>query len=434
MSVLIVGNITDDVYLNLDSRREHLETDKNNVKWLDLAFNASEHHYFNRNNSLGGAAVSLEVLQKLGVPASISNSELNFNENTNSADAASTRRYILINDDAVTYFAPSKFKNTIFTPPTTPVDYIYIDRSATLDYSTTETIKSYIENNPDTGLVLYLQYLDNPHLNSLLPQASLVFCENFSEFQTAPAFAGSPLESVDPSTIIDVSETNLSYLKVKEKISIKNVDILTHLSTYSILSATVLGCFILGYSVEESLALARVNLEQYRIDSTLTLDQLKNHLSAHDSDNNIELIASNLVLKPKGILAADESGGSIHKKFEQLDIPDTFENRRDYRNIFFTTKDLEKYVNGVILFDETARQTADNGQNFVDFLIGRCIIPGIKVDQGLEKFSSSTPPDYPESVEAHPDETWTKGLNGLDSRLSEYYQMGLRFAKWRAAF
>ncbi|MBQ3436542.1 fructose-bisphosphate aldolase class I, partial [Candidatus Saccharibacteria bacterium] len=108
-------------------------------------------------------------------------------------------------------------------------------------------------------------------------------------------------------------------------------------------------------------------------------------------------------------------------KFEQLDIPDTYENRRDYRNIFFTTPDLEKYVNGVILFDETARQFADNGQNFVDFLIGRRIIPGIKVDQGLEKFPNSL-------------ETWTKGLDGLDSRLQEYYQMGLRFAKWRSAF
>ena len=430
-----MGNITDDIYLNLDSRLEHLETDKNNVKWLDLAFNASEHHYFNRNNSLGGAAVSLEVLQKLGVPATISNSKLDFNENINpSADVTLAHRYILINDGAVTYFAPSKFKDTIFTPPDTSIEYLYIDRSATIDYSTAEAIKSYIETNPNTELILYLQNLDNPHLNSLLPHSSLVFCENFSELQTAPTFAGSPLESLDSSIIIDVSETHLAYQKIKENISIKNVDILTHLSTYSILSATVLGCFILGYSVEESLALAHINLKHSRIDSALTLEQLESHLSTHNSESNLELIASNLVLKPKGILAADESGGSIHKKFEQLNIPDTFENRRDYRNIFFTTKDLEKYVNGVILFDETARQTADNGQNFVDYLTGRRIIPGIKVDQGLEKFSDSTPPNHPKDAKVHPDETWTKGLNGLESRLNEYYQMGLRFAKWRAAF
>ena len=123
----------------------------------------------------------------------------------------------------------------------------------------------------------------------------------------------------------------------------------------------------------------------------------------------------------KGILAADESGGSIKKKFAELEIEDTFENRHDYRNIFLTTPDLEQYVNGVILFDETARDKTDNGMPNVDYLISRRIIPGIKVDQGLEKFENS-------------EETWTKGLNDLPERLREYYGMGLRFAKWRAAF
>ncbi|MBR2708787.1 fructose-bisphosphate aldolase class I [Candidatus Saccharibacteria bacterium] len=435
MSVLIVGNITDDVYINLDSRLEHLETDKNNVKWLDLAFNASEHHYFNHDNSLGGAAISLEVLQKLGVPTSISNSKLNFDENTNlSADITLAHRYILINDDAVTYFAPSKFKDTIFTPPTEIIDYLYIDRSATLDYSTTEAIKSYIETNPDTGLILYLQHLENPYLNSLLPEASLVFCEKLSEIKTAPEYSSSPLKDLDPEIIIDIAETHLAYQGIKEKISIHNIDMFTHLSIYSIASATVLGCFILGYSVEESLAFARINLEHSSLDSTLSLEQLKSHFESYTSTDNLNLIATSLVLKPKGILAADESGGSIHKKFEQLNIPDTFENRRDYRNIFFTTKDLEKYVNGVILFDETARQTADDGQNFVQYLTDRRIIPGIKVDQGLEKFSDSAPQNAPEDAKVHPDETWTKGLDALDSRLREYYDMGLRFTKWRAAF
>ena len=124
----------------------------------------------------------------------------------------------------------------------------------------------------------------------------------------------------------------------------------------------------------------------------------------------------------KGILAADESGGSIAKKFAAANIPDDEPTRRNYRNIFFTTPDIEPYLSGIILFDETARQFADDGSSFVEFIAGRNIIPGVKVDQGLEPI--------PES----PIENQTKGLDGLGERLAEYYDMGARFAKWRAAF
>ena len=136
---------------------------------------------------------------------------------------------------------------------------------------------------------------------------------------------------------------------------------------------------------------------------------------------NLGQMARFLVGNGKGILAADESGGSIHKKFLSMDIPDDERHRRDYRNLFFTTPGLEKYVNGVILFDETARQRADDGRNFVEFLSSKGIIPGIKVDMGLAKMPEST-------------EKFTLGLAGLKDRLEEYFEMGLRFAKWRAAF
>ena len=104
-----------------------------------------------------------------------------------------------------------------------------------------------------------------------------------------------------------------------------------------------------------------------------------------------------------------------------MNIPDDEQHRRDYRNIFFTTPDLEKYVNGVILFDETARQKADDGKDFVTSSPDKGIIAGIKVDQGLVNFEDS-------------DEKYTQGLEGLPERLAEYYHMGARFAKWRAAF
>jgi len=135
----------------------------------------------------------------------------------------------------------------------------------------------------------------------------------------------------------------------------------------------------------------------------------------------IEETAQKLMTPGKGILAADESGGSIHKKFESMNIPDDEQHRRDYRNIFFTTPDLEQYASGVILFDETARQLADDGNTFIDHLSNRGVISGIKVDQGLVNFENS-------------DEKYTQGLDGLSDRLEDYYQMGARFAKWRAAF
>ena len=410
MNILVVGNVLKDVYLNLDTRTEHLETDKKNTKWLNVGFDTSEHHFFNRDSSFGGAAVSLEVLQKMGLTTTITNFDLQLeNDGFTSTSPTGIYRYILIADDQVSYFVPTDSVATTFTPPTQPVNYLYIDRSANLDAKATAKIQSYLDTSPNTKLVLYIKNSSNQHLDDLVPYASLIFLEN------------KEIKGIDPTKLIYISENKLSYLDISEQISINRIDLLTHLSAYSIAAATILGGFILGDSVEDTFALARANIENSRLNSVLSLSEMQEIANHANLGNNLELIATNLVLKPKGILAADESGGSIKKKFAKLNIPDTYDNRRNYRNIFFTTPDLEKYVNGVILFDETARQLADNGQNYVHFLTSRQIIPGIKVDQGLAIFDNSL-------------ETYTKGLDGLERRLEEYYLMGLRFAKWRAAF
>lgn len=411
MNILVVGNVLKDVYLNLDTRTEHLETDKNNTKWLDVSFNTSEHHFFNRNSSLGGAAISLEVLEKMGLPTFISDSDLHFQNETLTTDLPTeTYRYILIADSKVSYFVPSNYKKTTFTPPAEPVDYLYIDRSATLGPEEIAKISTYLDISSSTKLIIYVTKANHANLSNLISRASLIFSENYPEIQ-----------DIDPQKLIHISENKLSYLDIHEDVSVDRIDILTHLSVYSITAATILGGFILGNSVEDSLALARINIENSRLNAVLPLFEMQEIAKNTSSQDNLELLAANLVLKGKGILAADESGGSIKKKFAQLNIPDTYENRRDYRNIFFTTKDLEKYINGIILFDETTKQFADNGQNYVDFLTSKRIMPGIKVDQGLVKFDNSL-------------ETYTKGLDGLDERLKEYYIRGLRFAKWRAAF
>lgn len=420
MSILIVGNIIKDVYLNLDSRTEKFETDKENIKWLNLKFSASEHFFFSRNSNLGGAAVSLETLNKLNLEATVLGANLSLRQGDLFNDSpVYTHRYILTSDNGVCYFAPTEQPTTLFEPPEKTYDYLYIDRSANLNPESVQKIATYLNKTPKTKLVIFYSSQNGPKLNNLLSRADLIF----SEVQTSPE-----LDNLDPAKQIFITEKKLSYLDITENISLSRVNKMTHLSTYSIASATILGCFIIGYSVEESLRLARLNMENSKLNSVLSLSRLQELSSRPNPTESLELTAANLVLPGKGILAADESGGSIHKKFDQLDIPDTYENRRDYRNIFFTTPDLEQYVNGIILFDETAHQTADNGQTFTDYLISRRIIPGIKVDQGLTEIED------PEEKQAIPGEVYTEGLDGLPSRLAKYYQMGLRFAKWRAAF
>tara|TARA_B100002003_G_C14085273_1_gene522053 strand:+ start:395 stop:1408 length:1014 start_codon:yes stop_codon:yes gene_type:complete len=133
-------------------------------------------------------------------------------------------------------------------------------------------------------------------------------------------------------------------------------------------------------------------------------------------------IAKKMVQKGKGILAADESNPTCRKRFDTIGVESNFKNRNEYRNLLFTSKGIEKYISGVILFDETLRQSTTCNQEipFPELLQSKGIIPGIKVDRGaknLERFSN---------------EKATAGLDGLGERLEEYYELGARFAKWRA--
>jgi len=122
----------------------------------------------------------------------------------------------------------------------------------------------------------------------------------------------------------------------------------------------------------------------------------------------------------KGILAADESTGTIGSRFAKIDLENTEDNRRKYRQLLFKTPELEKYVSGVILFDETLFQKTDEGVPFVDLLRSKGILPGIKVDKGVKPLYGTN------------GETVTQGMDDLDVRAAKYYAQGARFAKWRA--
>jgi fructose-bisphosphate aldolase class I len=138
------------------------------------------------------------------------------------------------------------------------------------------------------------------------------------------------------------------------------------------------------------------------------------------SHEELDGIARALVAPGKGILAADESSGTISKRLAAIQVESTEEHRRAYRQLLFTTKGAERFISGVILFDETIRQHTADGTPFPQVLAKSAIIPGIKVDKGTV------------ALAGFPGETVTEGLDGLRGRLGEYVELGAKFTKWRA--
>jgi fructose-bisphosphate aldolase class I len=139
--------------------------------------------------------------------------------------------------------------------------------------------------------------------------------------------------------------------------------------------------------------------------------------------DELNMIAKKMVAPGKGILAADESTGTIQKRFDKIGVANTEDNRRDYRELLFRTESaMKQHIGGVILFDETIRQKAKDGTPLVKLIEAAGSIPGIKVDKGAKPLAGA------------PNETITEGLDGLRERFVEYHKLGARFAKWRGVY
>src|ERR1700761_3175507 len=135
--------------------------------------------------------------------------------------------------------------------------------------------------------------------------------------------------------------------------------------------------------------------------------------------SELNKVAEAMVAPGRGILAADESTGTIKKRFDTLGVESTADSRRDYREMLFRTKDaMSKYISGVILYDETIRQKAKDGTPLVDLIKQAGAVPGIKVDAGTKPLAAA------------PGEVITEGLDGLRERFIEYHKLGARFSKW----
>ena len=138
--------------------------------------------------------------------------------------------------------------------------------------------------------------------------------------------------------------------------------------------------------------------------------------------NEIEITAKKMIAKGKGILAADESTGTMSKRLSSVSVESTSENRLKFRETLFSSIGMKNFIGGVILYDETIRQKTSSGKTIPDLIKSYGSIPGIKVDAGAKKLAGSK------------DEKITEGLDGLRERLSEYYSLGARFTKWRAVY
>ncbi|MGI8945273.1 MAG: class I fructose-bisphosphate aldolase, partial [Thermoleophilaceae bacterium] len=139
-----------------------------------------------------------------------------------------------------------------------------------------------------------------------------------------------------------------------------------------------------------------------------------------DRRDELEATAQAMVAAGEGILAADESNATMTKRLESVDVESTEQTRRAFRELLTATPDAGRAISGVILYDETIRQQTSDGTPFPSFLSDRGMIPGIKVDTGAKELAGA------------PGEKMTEGLDGLRERLAEYYDLGARFAKWRA--
>tara|TARA_E500000331_G_scaffold351953_1_gene399605 strand:- start:2517 stop:3533 length:1017 start_codon:yes stop_codon:yes gene_type:complete len=137
---------------------------------------------------------------------------------------------------------------------------------------------------------------------------------------------------------------------------------------------------------------------------------------------NLEEIAKKMVAKGKGILAADESTGTMGKRLQSVNVESTPENRLNFRETLFSSEGMKNFIGGVILFEETLKQKSTKGISIPDLIMQNGSIPGIKVDKGAKTLAGS------------PDEKITEGLDGLRERLSDYYKLGARFTKWRAVY
>lgn len=422
--ILIVGNVLKDVYIKLDDRHNDFETDERGIDWLNLGFNGEAHSFFQRTSVYGGAAVSLSVLYRLGLNAEVMGSRIEFNDGEVTwMDQPDNYRYIFCHKDEITYFVPSARKETSWSMPSGTPGWILIDRSARITSRLVNELKNFLKFSPATKLAVHAEKHATPSGKLLREMADVLFIEDEPAMHPAVEIVDK-VEADHPSKqlICHITPRKIVFSDAEESWSLSRTDMMTHLTVYSTIVATVLGVISVGGSPADAVLWARINAEQATIAGSLSAKKLQ-ELAKKEKDkrDNLKYVTQLIMAKQRGILAMDESNQKLTERLVRSGIAGTESQRKAYRELVVTTPDLGHYVSGVILSETGAKQKVKSGQNLVEYLTGQGLIPGLKVDRGLA-----------EIVETG--ESYTVGIEDLSERVRQAYEQGFRFAKWRAKF
>lgn len=422
--ILIIGNVLKDVYLKLDNRQNDFEEDSAGISWLDLAFNGTSHKFFQRTSVYGGAAVSLAVLSRLGLDTKILNSKTEYkNGEISWQEDVVDYRYILCHEGEITYFVPNSRQATNWGTPSGTPEWILVDRSTLVSPNLVTELKNFLKLSPNTKLAVHAEKKMTPAGQRLAEMADVLFIEDEPPVHRAEKI----VDKVDlgkPNTqmVCHITPKKIVLGDAEESWELSRTDMLTHLTVYSTIVATVLGVIAVGGSATDAVLWARLNAENTTLESSLSARKLQELATAEvEKRANLKLITRSLMASKRGILAADESENTLTKRLVKFGISATAASRQTYRDMLLTAPELGNYLSGVILTPETANAKTQQGQNYLEYLTGRGLIVGVKADKGQAKFGNT-------------EETYTTGQEDLHKRLKSYYAMGARFAKWHAKF
>ena len=422
--ILVIGNVLKDVYLKLDERQNNFEQDERGIDWLDLSFNGAEHRFFRRTSVYGGAAVTLSVLGRLGINSQImgSNAEYKNGEIIWQGDPAGYR-YIFCHHGEITYFVPSERKATDWQMPKDIPEWILVDRSTFISERLVDEIKNFRKFSPTTKLAVHAERDKSPLGQRLAEMADLLFIEEEPPVHSEEKIVDKiDLGQPEKRLVCHITPQKIIFGEAEESWQLSRTDMMTHLTVYNTIVATILGVISSGGSLTDAVLWARINAEQATLDGSLSGRRLKELVAEERQKRaNVTLVAKSLMASHRGILAADEDDQTLTKRLVSFGIGVNAKTRADYRKLLLTTPELSEYTSGVILTAETARSKVQHAQTYLKYLTSRGIITGVKADRGQAHLKGTH-------------ETYTLGLDDLASRLREYYDEGFRFAKWHAKF
>lgn len=422
--ILVIGNVLKDVYLKLDERQNNFEQDERGIDWLDLSFNGAEHRFFRRTSVYGGAAVTLSVLGRLGINSQImgSNAEYKNGEIIWQGDPAGYR-YIFCHHGEITYFVPSERKATDWQMPKDIPEWILVDRSTFISERLVDEIKNFRKFSPTTKLAVHAERDKSPLGQRLAEMADLLFIEEEPPVHSEEKIVDKiDLGQPEKRLVCHITPQKIIFGEAEESWQLSRTDMMTHLTVYNTIVATILGVISSGGSLTDAVLWARINAEQATLDGSLSGRRLKELVAEERQKRaNVTLVAKSLMASRRGILAADEDDQTLTKRLVSFGIGVNTKTRADYRKLLLTTPELSEYTSGVILTAETARSKVQHAQTYLKYLTSRGIITGVKADRGQAHLKGTH-------------ETYTLGLDDLASRLREYYDEGFRFAKWHAKF